>query len=175
MITHTFCKDFAYILMIKSTDQYTYSQWLHPACCIQNFTWSDGLSCGYMVLDTIFDISLGYCSLYSCSTNDSIALHPYNAIFTRLQKIVQPIKSTPCDWACDVTLFLEEDNVACIVKPIYHESSLKFLCVPITELPISHQFRMNTESCHLIFCFKLLIFEDIKWVQMWWYIASKRP
>ena len=62
----------------------------------------------------------------------------------------------------------EGDNIACTVKPIYHDSSFKWLCVgcwhPITKLTIPHQSRRDTESCYLFFLLEI--------VNIWWHKMS---
>ena len=54
---------------------------------------------------------------------------------------------------------------------------LKWICVcgrhPITKLTVSGQSKRDTESCHIFFCLKLLIFDGAKWVQMWTIFLEK--
>ena len=139
-------------------------------CCIPNSIGWDVHSDCYMVIDQTVLISLGYYCFYLCLTNDVITLQTWKQFLLRLQNDVanQKCRSTPCNRPCDVTCFLA--NMTCIVQWIYNDSSLKWHCVGcrhlITNLPISCKSRRHTdtESCHLFFGLKLLIFDGAKWV-----------
>ena len=60
---------------------------------------------------------------------------------------------------------------------IYDHWRLKWFHVsfkhPITKLTIPRQSGMDTESCDILFCLKLFIFEGAKWLHTWWWFAPK--
>ena len=60
---------------------------------------------------------------------------------------------------------------------IYDHWRLKWFCVScwhlITKLTIPRQSRMDTESCDIFLCLKLLIFDGAKWLQTWRWFAPK--
>ena len=80
-------------------------------------------------------------------------------------------QSEHATWLHDIIIISgEQDNMASVMATDLLSFDFKIFLGyrhPIIKLTIWCQSRMDTESCHLFFCLKLLIFDGAKWVQMY--------
>ena len=148
---------------------------------------SCGLQLGYVMTQQRFVVSLDYHCFHSLQANDfswhkTSTMHVWSwvfywkSLFRNLCQVNVRSNAGSSQLKANHLTSWRHHALACetrwclLLKLIYSDSTLKCFFLGyryhITKLTISCQSKRDTESCHLCFCLKLLIFYSTKLVQM---------